>query len=155
MPIEFIRILFHMYAVKKTKIVENTIKRQVFKKLKTCTKLSFPPCYHAFLLSTHTYFSKYYCKSWSEGHQNGFVLNLQLRNVTAHQASKSDITSNKKATINLLKLLLGFKSIVFLMPKTQHTQACFFTKISVQNCFFYLRPLEIVGLFVCNILDFC
>ena len=35
------------------------------------------------------------------------------------------LTSNKKATINLLKLLLGFQSILYLMPSTQHTQACF------------------------------
>ena len=55
------------------------------------------------------------------------------------------LTTNKKATINLLKWLLGFKSILYLMPSTQHTQACVFIKITVQNWFFfYLQPLEIV-----------
>ena len=43
------------------------------------------------------------------------------------------LTSNKKVTINLLKLLLGFKSILFLMPGTQHTQACVLIKITIQN----------------------
>ena len=43
---------------------------------------------------------------------------------------KPILTSNKKATINLLKLLLGFKSILYLMPSTQHTgtQVCVFIK---------------------------
>ena len=31
------------------------------------------------------------------------------------------------------------------MPSTQHTQACVFIKITIQNWFFfYFRPLEIV-----------
>ena len=47
------------------------------------------------------------------------------------------LTSNKKATINILKWLLGFKSILYLMPSTQHTQACVFIKITVQNWFFF------------------
>ena len=41
------------------------------------------------------------------------------------------LISNKKATINLLNLLLGFKSILYLMPSAQHTQACVFIKIIV------------------------
>ena len=47
------------------------------------------------------------------------------------------LTFNKKATINLLICLLGFKSILFLMPSTQHTQACVFIKITVPNWFFF------------------
>ena len=46
------------------------------------------------------------------------------------------LTSNEKATFNLLKWLLGFKLILYLMPSTQHTQACVFIKITVQNWFF-------------------
>ena len=51
--------------------------------------------------------------------------------------------------MNLLKLLLGFKTILYLMPSTQHTQLCVFIKITVQNWLFfiYLRRftyLEIV-----------
>ena len=45
--------------------------------------------------------------------------------------------SNKKATIYLFKLLLGFKSILYLIPNTQHTQACVFKKITVQNWYFF------------------
>ena len=45
--------------------------------------------------------------------------------------------NNKKATINLLKCLLGFKSILYLISSTQHTQACVFIKITVQNWFFF------------------
>ena len=51
------------------------------------------------------------------------------------------LTSNKKATINLLKLLLGFKSNLYLMPSTQSSQACVFIKITFQNWFF-LPPAE-------------
>ena len=47
------------------------------------------------------------------------------------------LTSTKKATIDLLKSLLGFKLILYLMPSTQHTQACVFIKITVQNWFFF------------------
>ena len=50
------------------------------------------------------------------------------------------LTFNKKATIYLLKLLLGFKSLLYLIPSTQHTQACVFTKITVQNWYFFLPP---------------
>ena len=55
------------------------------------------------------------------------------------------LTFNKKATINLLKCLLVFKSILYLISSTQHTQAPVFIKITVQNWFFFLPPaLEIV-----------
>ena len=55
-------------------------------------------------------------------------------------------TTNKKATINLLQLLLGFKSILYLSPSTQHTQTCVFINITVQDWYFFnLRPLEIYG----------
>ena len=67
-PIEFFRSYFMSFE-KISKIAENTIKWQVLKKPKACTinrlilfiKLPLPPCYHAFLLSTHPYLSKYYC----------------------------------------------------------------------------------------------
>ena len=75
--------------------------------------------------------------TWSEGRQNGLVLNSRLCDVTALQSSKSDIKFNKKATINLLKCLLYFKSILYLISSTQHTQACVFIKITVQNWFFF------------------
>ena len=59
--------------------------------------------------------------TWSEGRQNGLVLNLRLCDVIALQASKTYYYPIKKATINLLKLLLGFKWILYLMSSTQHT----------------------------------
>ena len=62
--------------------------------------------------------------TWSEGRQNGLLLNSRLCGVTAPQSSESDIKFQKKATINLLKCLLGFKSILYLISSTQHTQAC-------------------------------
>ena len=49
-----------------------------------------------------------------------------------------------KATINLSKLLLGFQSILFLMPSTQHTQACVFKKTTAKLVlFWYFQQLEI------------
>ena len=52
------------------------------------------------------------------------------------------LTFNKKATINLLKCLLGFKSILYLISSTQHTQACVFIKITVQNWFFFTSAVR-------------
>ena len=76
--------------------------------------------------------------TWSEGRQNGLVLNLRSCDITALQASKSDIlTSYKKATIYLLKLLLWFKSTLYLIPSTQSSQTRVFIKITVQNWFLF------------------
>ena len=51
---------------------------------------------------------------------------------------------NKKATINLLKCLLGFKSILYLISSTQHTQACFFIKNNCLKLVLFYWPWEIV-----------
>ena len=75
--------------------------------------------------------------TWSEGRQNGVVLNLRLGKVTALRPVNQILTSNKKTTINLLKLLLVFKTILYFMPSAQHTRACVFMKITVQNWFFF------------------
>ena len=80
--------------------------------------------------------------TWSEGRQMawssiyGCVTSQHFRPVN------QILTSNKKATINLLKLLLGFKSILYLMPSTQHTQSCVFIKITVQNWFFFTSSVR-------------
>ena len=75
--------------------------------------------------------------TWSRGRQNDLVLNLRLCDVTARWPVNQILTSNNKATINRLKWLVGFKSILYLMPSTQHTQACVFIKITVRNWFFF------------------
>ena len=80
--------------------------------------------------------------TWSEGRQMawssiyGCVTSQHFRPVN------QILTYNKKATINLLKLLLGFKSILYLMPSTQHTQSCVFIKITVQNWFFFTSSVR-------------
>ena len=66
--------------------------------------------------------------TWSGGSQNVLVLNLWLCDVTVFWLVNQILASSIKATIYLLKLLLGFKSILYLMPSTQHIQTCLFKK---------------------------
>ena len=68
----------------------------------------------------------------------GYVMSQHFRPVN------QKLTSNKKATINLLKWLLGFKSILYLMPSTQHTETCFHKNNCPKLVLFYLQTLEIV-----------
>ena len=58
--------------------------------------------------------------------------------------SKSDINIQQKSHIYLLKFLLGFKSLLNLMPGTQHTNTCFHKNNCAKLVLFYLQLLEIV-----------